>query len=208
MELREHLYEDAACLVEEYLFLREEWPVGNPSQAMKQSLFCDDFDTFVYIYFRFFRQMPLPYTGSFAFEKDLFRCVQSVPALKLLFSLFGPPSRTTIICTVMHYCVRAWPDLLLFVCERCVVPNKVFDLIIAELSTTVPHCAEVNDGLLPIERVDMRRHLYVQIWNMLCTPLYRRYDKRLDTTCAVLRERRRRCLEIVRVYRNVLDTDV
>lgn len=191
-----YLYEDAATLVEEFLFVRLSWSGISIRQVMYLALDEDDFDTIVYAYHRFFRGLPFPYAGSLFFERDVFRGVQSVHSLQLLVSLYGPPTFRTLTDAVMYYCVRGLPNLLLFLCEQFVLPRTLLELIIAEL-----HASERTTRHLPTRFLDSSRDL-AQVWLCVCNSAnggYMRFTSRRS-----LCRRRRRCLAILRKFR-VLD---
>lgn len=134
-ELRQHLYEDVAVLVEDMLFERVDWftMFDRTTEMLDEALFASDYDGVLYICFYHLRltrpyKNPVPQVDRFAF-----RGARHVHMVKLLLSLFAARTPGDITDMFMFYAISGRANLLQFACDTMNVPRRVVDIVVCEL---------------------------------------------------------------------------
>ena len=186
VEIRKFLYEDIACLVEDFLFSRTSWCCYNC--MAKRCLLEDDFDGVTYIFH--FHVRPFHYAATFL-ELDFFRSALSVNALAWLCS-FGPPTLSVLISTFLCAACEGRVDLIQFLCQTLTVPRELVELAVGELRWLVR-----ERQLFPLP-ADASYMYYGQVW------YYEALHSDFLVTVGeeVLRERRGQCIEFLVTYRH------
>ena len=157
-ELRDYLYEDTACLVEDYLFSRTCF---HDSFAMLQE--CadeEDFDGILYTFCIWGNLRTLIHTSE-SFERQLYHSLKSVRVLELLL-LFTTPPRSIKGSSLVVYSIHGRCELLRRMCEVSSIPLDYVGIAIFELR----YCKR-DDRVLPKQQDGMT--LNSTIWPLFAT---------------------------------------
>ena len=183
-ELRKFVYEDVACLVEDFLFSRK---LCCDDHMLFQCLREDDFDGVTYMLHVYVQ--PFHYAGT-DFEQRLFSSALSVNMLAWLWSI-APPTLHVLLSTFLCCACEGRGDLLQFMCQTSTVPKGLLEFTLTELREVIR-----RQDLLPTP-TDSTWVYWGPTW------YYAYLDVRFLESVGgkVMQERRGQCIELLMGYR-------